>query len=130
MERAMSKAATISSELPPPGGPYSHVVEARGFAYTAGLGPDDPATGAVPDGIRAQTGQVLRNLETALAAVGLTMADVVKTTVHLADLQGDFAAFNEVYRTRFPEPFPVRTTVGSQLAGILVEIDAVAVRPS
>lgn len=125
----MTKKATISSELPAPGGPYSHVVEVGGFAYTAGFGPKDPATGTVPDGIRAQTEQVLRNLQTALAAVDLTMADVVKTTVHLADL-GDFAAFNEVYRTHFPEPYPVRTTVGSQLLGFLVEIDAVAARPS
>ncbi len=101
----MTKAATISSQLPPPGGPYSHVVEAGGFAYTAGLGPEDPATGAIPDGIRAQTDQVLRNLESALAAVGLTMADVIKTTVHLADLRV-ITGFNEAYRTRFPEPYP------------------------
>jgi enamine deaminase RidA (YjgF/YER057c/UK114 family) len=72
---------------------------------------------------------VIRNLEAALGAVGLTLSDVVKTTVHLADL-ADFGAFNEVYRARFPEPYPVRTTVGSQLAGFLVEIDAVAARPA
>jgi reactive intermediate/imine deaminase len=125
----VSKKAIITDNLAPPAGPYSHVVEARGFAYTAGFGPHDPATGAVPDGIRAQADQAIGNLETALAAVGLTLADVVKTTVHLADLTGDFAGFNEVYRSRFPEPYPVRTTVGSQLAGFLVEIDAVAARP-
>lgn len=123
----MSRTATTSSELPPPGGPYSHLVEANGFVFTAGLSPHDPATGAIPDGIGAQTEQAISNLETALDAVGLTLSDVVKTTVHLADL-ADFAAFNEVYRKRFPEPFPVRTTVGSQLAGFLVEIDAVAAR--
>lgn len=125
----MTKKATISSELPPPGGPYSHLVEANGFVYTAGLSPHDPATRALPDGISAQTEQVITNLETALRVAGLTLADVVKTTVHLADLS-DFAAFNEVYRERFPEPFPVRTTVGSRLAGFLVEIDAVAARPA
>jgi len=125
----MSKKATTSSELPPPGGAYSHLVEANGFVFTAGLGPHDPATGALPEGIRAQTDQVIRNLETALGAVGLTLSDVVKTTVHLADL-ADFGAFNEAYRERFPEPYPVRTTVGSQLAGFLVEIDAVAARPA
>jgi reactive intermediate/imine deaminase len=123
----MSKTATTSSELPPPGGPYSHLVEANGFVFTAGLSPHDPATGAIPEGIGAQTEQAISNLETALGAVGLTLSDVVKTTVHLADL-ADFAAFNDVYRKRFPEPFPVRTTVGSQLAGFLVEIDAVAAR--
>ena len=125
----MSKKATTSSELPPPGGPYSHLVEANGFVFTAGLSPHDPATRAIPDGIQAQTDLVITNLETALRAVGLTLADVVKTTVHLSDL-ANFGAFNEVYRKRFPEPFPVRTTVGSQLAGFLVEIDAVAARPA
>jgi 2-iminobutanoate/2-iminopropanoate deaminase len=123
----MSKQAMIVGELPPPGGPYSHLVEANGFVFTAGLSPHHPSTREVPDGIQAQTSQVIDNLETALGTVGLTLADVVKTTVHLADL-ADFAAFNEVYRARFPEPFPVRTTVGSQLAGFLVEIDAVAAR--
>lgn len=125
----MSKKATISSKLPPPAGPYSHLAEANGFVFTAGLGPHDPATGVLPNGISAQAQQVLRNLETALAEAGLTLADVVKTTVHLADLGGDFAGFNEVYRERFTEPYPVRTTVGSTLAaGMLVEIDAVAAR--
>jgi reactive intermediate/imine deaminase len=125
----MNKTATISSELPPPAGAYSHLVEANGFVFTAGLVPRHPVTGALPEGIRAQTGQVIRNLETALGAVGLTLSDVVKTTVHLADL-ADFGTFNEAYRERFPEPYPVRTTVGSQLAGFLVEIDAVAARPA
>jgi 2-iminobutanoate/2-iminopropanoate deaminase len=54
---------------------------------------------------------------------------VVKATVHLQHVERDFAAFNEVYARRFPQPYPVRTTVGSQLLGILVEIDVVAVRP-
>jgi reactive intermediate/imine deaminase len=124
----MSKTATTSSELPPPAGPYSHLMEANGFVFTAGLSPHDPATRALPEGIQAQTDQAITNLSTALGAVGLTLSDVVKTTVHLADL-ADFAAFNEVYRKRFAQPYPVRTTVGSQLAGFLVEIDAVAARP-
>ena len=123
----MSKTATTSSELPPPAGPYSHLMEANGFVFTAGLSPHHPATRALPEGIQAQTDQAISNLSTALGAVGLTLSDVVKTTVHLADL-ADFAAFNEVYRQRFVQPYPVRTTVGSQLAGFLVEIDAVAAR--
>jgi len=124
----MSKTATTSSELPPPGGPYSHLMEANGFVFTAGLSPHVPATGTLPEGIQAQTDQAISNLSTALNAVGLNLSDVVKTTVHLADL-ADFAAFNEVYRKRFLQPYPVRTTVGSQLGGFLVEIDAVAARP-
>ena len=125
----MTKTAHTSDALPRPGGAYSHLVEANGFVYTAGFGPHDPATGAIPHGVAAQTEAVLRNLSTALAVVGLGLADVVKTTVHLADL-GDFAEFDAAYSRVIPAPFPVRTTVGSTLRGMLVEIDAVAVHPA
>jgi reactive intermediate/imine deaminase len=117
-----------SNELPRPAGPYSHVVVANGFAFTAGFGPHDPGTGEVPDGIEAQTEAVIRNVERALAVVELDLSHVVKVTVHLADL-ADFAAYNRVYERMFPAPYPVRTTVGSQLAGFLVEIDVVAALP-
>jgi 2-iminobutanoate/2-iminopropanoate deaminase len=119
-----------SKALPAPAGPYSHVVEANGIVWTAGFGPQDPRTGTVPDGISAQTEQVLDNVEQALRDVGLDMTHVVKATVHLQNLDEDFPAFNEVYARRFPVPYPVRTTVGSRLADILVEVDVVAVRPS
>lgn len=117
-----------SSDLPNPAGPYSHVVESSDTVWTAGFGPQDPATGLVPEGIAAQTHQVITNIETALALVGLTLADVSKSTVHLQHLKRDYAGFNEVYSSRFPRPFPVRTTVGSDLMDILVEIDVVAVK--
>lgn len=123
----MAKRAVVSAELPKPAGPYSHVVEVNGVAFTAGFGAQDPATGEVPSGITAQTSATIDNIERALRAVGLGLADVVKSTVHLADI-GDFAAFNAVYAARFPEPYPVRTTVQSGLMGILVEIDVVALR--
>ncbi|WP_166347263.1 RidA family protein [Phytoactinopolyspora limicola] len=125
----MTKKALVIPTLPAPAGPYSQVVEAGGFVYTAGFGPQDPQTGAVPEGIAAQTEQVLNNLQTALEAVGLSLDDVVKTTVHLEHLARDFADYNRVYEQRFSKPYPVRTTVGSTLANILVEIDAVAVKP-
>lgn len=124
----MPRTEVISPDLPTPAGPYSHVVEVNGIVFTAGFGPKDPTSGAVPDGVAAQTEQVISNVETALAAVGLTLADVVKTTVHLQHLDRDFAEFNEVYGRRFAGTRPVRTTVGSTLANILVEIDAVAIR--
>ncbi|WP_153394003.1 RidA family protein [Ornithinicoccus halotolerans] len=124
----MPKKALTAPDLPAPAGPYSHVVEAAGVVYTAGFGPQDPETGAVPEGIAAQTEQVLSNLAKALDAVGLTLDDVVKTTVHLERLDRDFAEYNRVYQEHFREPYPVRTTVGSTLANILVEVDAVAVR--
>lgn len=125
----MARSATTSSDLPAPAGPYSHVVEINGVVFTAGFGPQDPATGEVPEGIAAQTEQVISNVETALRAVGLRLDDVAKATVHLEHLDRDFAGYNEVYGRRFTAPYPVRTTVGSTLANILVEIDVVAIRP-
>ncbi len=118
-----------SSELPKPAGPYSHLVVANGFVFTAGFGPQDPATDEVPEGVEAQTEAVIRNVERALAVAGLDLSHVVKVTAHLADL-ADFAAYNAVYERVFPAPYPVRTTVGSHLAGILVEIDVVAALPA
>ena len=117
-----------SDRLPRPAGPYSHLAVAAGLVFTAGFGPQDPQTGAVPDGVEAQTEAVIRNVERALAEVGLDLSHVVKVTAHLADL-ADFAAYNGVYERMFPAPYPVRTTVGSQLTGILVEIDVVAACP-
>jgi len=124
-----AKTAFHTPKAPQPAGPYSQGVEANGFFYTAGFGPQDPATGAVPDSVADQTRQVLRNVQSILAERGLTMDDCVKTTVHLADL-ADFAEFNEAYEEFFSQPYPVRTTVGSQLANILVEIDVVAAVPA
>jgi reactive intermediate/imine deaminase len=125
----MTKTAIRTASAPQPAGPYSQGIVANGFFYTAGFGPQDPANGgAVADGVAEQTRQVLRNVAAVLAECGLTLEDCVKTTVHLADL-AHFAEFNEAYKEFFAEPYPVRTTVGSQLAGILVEIDVVAVLP-
>lgn len=124
----MNKTAIATTDAPQPAGPYSQGIVANGFVYTAGFGPQDPATGAVSDDVQEQTRQVLRNVQAVLAQHGLTLNDCVKTTVHLADL-ADFDEFNTAYREFFSEPFPVRTTVGSQLANILVEIDVVAVLP-
>lgn len=122
----MSKTGIQTDNAPSPAGPYSQGVVAGGFLYTAGFGPQDPATGAVPEGVAEQTRQVLRNIGAVLAEHGLTHDDVVKTTVHLERVDRDFAAYNEAYQEFFTEPYPVRTTVGSDLANILVEIDVVA----
>ena len=124
----MAITAFQSTNTPQPAGPYSQGIEANGFFYTAGFGPQDPTSGAVADSVAEQTRQVLRNVQGVLAERGLTTGDCVKTTVHLADL-ADFAEFNEAYEEFFSQPYPVRTTVGSQLANILVEIDVVAVLP-
>lgn len=117
----------VTTSAPRPAGPYSQGILAGGFLYTAGFGPQDPATGAVAESVGDQTRQVLRNIQSVLAEAGLTMANVVKVTAHLQHLDRDFAEYNEAYREFFTEPYPVRTTVGSNLANILVEIDVVAV---
>jgi 2-iminobutanoate/2-iminopropanoate deaminase len=118
----------ISEDLPQPAGPYSHVAMAGNTVWTAGFGPSDPKTGEVPEGIEAQTDAVIDNVERALRAAGLQLSDVVKVTAHLQHLHEHFAAYNSVYEKRFTGSRPVRTTVGSDLMNILVEIDVVAVK--
>ena len=109
-------------------GPYSQAVRSGGFLFCSGQIPLDPATGKmVEGGIEAQTERVLRNLDAVLEAGGASLAEVVKTTVYLADLS-DFPAMNAVYGKFFPENPPARATVqvAKLPAGALVEIDAIA----
>lgn len=122
----MAKQQITTSNAPLPGGPYSQGIRAGDFVYVAGQGPADPVTRQnVGDTIEEQTARTLENVKAILEAAGATMADVVKSTVHLSDLSL-FSRFNKVYETYFPDPKPVRTTVGSQMVGIMVEIDVVA----
>jgi 2-iminobutanoate/2-iminopropanoate deaminase len=114
-------------DAPAPGGHYSQGIVAGPFVFVAGQGPLQVKTGTVPQGIAAQTDAVLRNLDAILRGAGCSLANVVKVTAHLANLN-DFDAFNAAYSQHFSEPLPVRTTVGSQLKGILVEIDVIAYR--
>lgn len=99
---------------------------AGGFVFVSGQVPREPSTGIVPDGIEAQTRLVLRNLNALLEAAGASLKDVVRVTAHLADLTM-FDEFDRTYSEFFVQPFPTRTTVGSQLRGVLVEVDAIAV---
>jgi reactive intermediate/imine deaminase len=113
-----------------PGPPYSPVVLAGDLVFTAGQVASDPSGTIVDGGICEQTEQVMRNLRACLAAAGCTMADIVKTTVFLADL-ADFDAFNRVYAGYLSAPYPARSTVQVGLAaGLLVEVEAIARRPS
>ena len=115
---------------PRPIGPYSQAIAVEGLLFCAGMGPIDPATGALVDGgIVEQTDRTLRNLGGILEAAGLGFEDVVKTTCYLADME-DFRAFNEVYATFFADPYPARTTIQAARLpmDIRVEIEAVAVR--
>jgi 2-iminobutanoate/2-iminopropanoate deaminase len=123
----MTVQRLTTPDAPRPAGAYAQGVLVDGLVFTAGFGPQDPITGAVPDGVAAQTRQVLRNVEATLREAGATLADVVKTTAHLQHLKRDFAAYDAAYREAFGGPeFPARTTVGSDLYDILVEIDVVA----
>ncbi len=115
-------------------GPYSQaqVVRLHGgnrMVFTSGQIGLDPATGEiVAGGVVEQTKRVLQNLAAVLEGAGLAYADVVKTTVYLADMQ-DFAAMNEVYATAFGVSLPARTTIAAAglPKGARIEIDAVAV---
>jgi 2-iminobutanoate/2-iminopropanoate deaminase len=109
-------------------GPYAQGIRAGGFLYTAGQIPLDPSTmKLVPGDIAAQTARVFDNLEAILRGGGATLADVVKTTVFLADLK-DFTAMNEVYAARFGAHRPARSTVqvAGLPAGARIEIEVVA----
>lgn len=112
-------------------GPYSQAVDSgAGLVFVSGQLPFDPSTGAFPEGgVTEQTRQSLLNAQAILQAAGLELADVVKTTVFLADM-GDFAAMNAVYATFFSEPFPARSAVAVKTLpkGALVEIECIATR--
>jgi len=127
----MSKYVIASKRGVPPQGAYSQGWRAGDFIFISGTGPLDAATGKlVGDSIEAQTNQTIDNLESILEAAGASLSDVVKVTVHLSDTQM-FARYNAVYAQRFVKPYPVRTTVGSDLGhspGMMVEIDCIAYR--
>ena len=121
----VTKQAIQTNDAPQPAGPYSQGILSGDLLFTAGFGPQDPQTGEKADNVADQTRQTLRNVQAVLSQHGATLDDALKVTVHLSDL-ANFDEFNTAYREFFSEPYPVRTTVGSQLANILVEIDLVA----
>src|SRR5215208_4017231 len=122
----MSKQQITTRSGASPIGAYSQGLRVGDFIFVSGQGPLDPATGQiVGETVEEQTARVLENIKAILEAGGATLADVVKVSAHLSDL-AMFDRYNKVYATYFPDPKPTRTTVGSQLLGILVEIDAIA----
>lgn len=110
-------------------GPYSQAVDTGSTVYCSGQLGLDPATGNLADGVQAQPHQALKNLQAVLNEAGLSLDNVVKTTVFVQDL-ADFGTVNEIYGTYFHGGFPARSCV--QIAALpknaLVEIECIAVR--
>jgi len=125
----MTRQAISTPDAPAAIGPYSQAIALGELVFCSGQLGLDPATGELVAGVEAQAERALRNLTAVLAAAGATWADVVKTTVFLADI-ADFAAVNAVYATFMPDPPPARSTfaVGALPKGGRIEIEAVARR--
>ncbi|MGC8877824.1 MAG: RidA family protein [Anaerolineae bacterium] len=124
----MSRRVIATEKAPRAIGPYSQGIQAGNLVFTAGQTGVDPATGQLVAGsIEEQTRQTLRNLQAILAAAGCSMADVVKTTVFLADMN-DFKAMNSAYAEFFPVAPPARSTVqvSALPLGARIEIEAIA----
>ena len=124
----MNKTEIKTVNAPAPAGPYSQGLVAGDYIFVAGQRPVDPVTGEIPGDIAGQTRQVIKNIQAILAEHGCTLADVVRAGAYLSDLK-NFGAMNEVYCEMFPRPYPARTCIGTQLRGILVEIDVIAYKP-
>ncbi len=125
----MMKKVISTGKAPSAIGPYSQAIQVGNLVYTSGQIPIDPATGAfVEGGIKEQTRRSLLNVKAVLEEAGLTMGDVVKTTVFMADMN-DFADMNSVYAEFFSEPYPARSAVAVKTLpkGALVEIEVVAI---
>jgi 2-iminobutanoate/2-iminopropanoate deaminase len=123
------KEVVASKDAPAAVGPYSQAIRSGGMVFLAGQIPIDPKTGQTNLGsIEEQTAQVFENLKAVLAAAGMTLDNVVSTTVYVKDLN-DFAKLNAVYGTYFKDKPPARATVQVQRLpkDVAVEISAIAV---
>ena len=130
INRKKMKKVIFTEKAPAAIGPYSQAVEVNGMVFLSGQIPVDPATGEfVPGGVTEQTIQVFENIKNVLAEAGLTTANIVKTTVFLADMSL-FAEMNAVYAKYFEGDFPARSAVAVKALpkGALVEIESIAVR--
>lgn len=125
----MNRQAITTSGAPAALGPYSQAIVSGDFVFCAGQLGLDPVTAELAEGVEAQTDRALRNVVAVLDAAGCSFADVVKTTIFLADIN-DFAAVNAVYATFIVDPAPARSTfaVGSLPKGGLIEIEVIARR--
>ncbi len=128
-ENPRTKCKVISTKKAPAAiGPYSQAIQVGNLVFTSGQIPIEPSTGAfVEGGIKEQTRQSLANVKAILEEVGLSMSNVVKTTVFMADMN-DFADMNSIYAEFFSEPYPARSAVAVKTLpkGALVEIEVIA----
>ena len=121
-----------TSQAPKAIGPYSQAIITDSLVFCSGQGPIDPATNRLVEGdVAVQTRRTMDNIKALLAEMGLDFSDVVKSTCYLKDMD-DFKAFNEVYASYLPEPYPARTTIQAARLplDILVEIEVIAQRRS
>jgi 2-iminobutanoate/2-iminopropanoate deaminase len=125
----MKKIVITTDQAPPPSGPYAQALAAGPFVFISGQIPLDVGGRLVEGDIVVQTVQVIQNLKAILAATSLTLKDVVKTTVYLADL-ADFKEMNRTYAEFFPDHPPARTTIQAAALprGVAIEIDAIALK--
>ena len=123
------KKVICSEKAPGAIGPYSQASEANGMVFVSGQLPIDATTGVMPEGVEAQARQSLENIKHILETAGLTMADIVKTTVFLQDMSL-FAGMNGVYATYFNGDFPAGSAVAVKALpkDALVEIECIAAR--
>ena len=123
------KTQIATDKAPGAIGPYSQAIDTGSFVFISGQIPVNPSTGEIPEGITAQTAQSLANVKAILAEAGLSVDNVVKTTVFLSDM-ANFVPMNEVYAQVFTAPFPARSAVAVRELPkqVLVEIEVIAVR--
>ncbi|MCK0525372.1 RidA family protein [Anaerobiospirillum sp. NML120449] len=125
----MSKEVITSANAPKAIGPYSSAISLGNMLFVSGQIPVNPQSGDMPEDIKDQANQSLSNLKALVEEAGFTLADVVKTTVFLADI-ADFTAVNEVYSTYFAQPYPTRSCVAVKdlPKGARVEIECICCR--
>ena len=123
------KKVIATTNAPGAIGPYSQAIDTGSFVFISGQIPVNPATGEIPEGIEAQAAQSMANIKAILAEAGLTVDNVVKTTVFLADMSL-FADMNKVYAENFTAPVPARSAVAVKELPkqVLVEIEVIARR--
>lgn len=123
------KKVVSTDKAPAAIGPYSQAIEVNGMVYTSGVIPVVPSTGEIPQGVEAQARQAFTNLSNLLEAAGTSMANVVKTTVFIKEMD-DFGKINEIYASYFEEPYPARSCVevARLPKDVLLEIESIALK--